>query len=236
MKKILATKMLSEEVVKYASSLGFELSMMDVIKTQCVAFDINSNSIEGIDAIIFTSDNAVNCFFNDEKNKGLIIGKTIISTSGRTAETLTEKGFTPSVTGKNAADISEKIISSKNIKSVLHICGNLTLDTLRADLMVEGIKYKPLVVYHTLPLENKKPEEKFDAIMFFSPSGVKSYLKYNTIENEAPCCIGSTTADAFTKITKSDKVVTSLNPTPFSMLKTLAFLFHLRHTTNDLRP
>jgi len=227
--------MLNEEVVSYAASLGFELSMMEVIKINCLPFDIKSIDWKEIDGIIFTSENAVNCFFSNAKNADFLAEKTIISTSGKTAETLSEKGYSPTITGKNAEEISHKIILSGSVKSMLHICGNLTLNTLKTNLEKENIKYKPLIVYQTIALENKKPAEKFDAILFFSPSGVESYFKYNTIENEAPCCIGATTAAAFTKITQNDKVVTSLKPTPFSMLKTLAFLFDFRHTTNDIR-
>jgi uroporphyrinogen-III synthase len=38
--------------------------------------------------------------------------------------------------------------------------------------------------------------------MFFSPSGIESYLKNNKIKNELCFCIGSTTAEALNGITK----------------------------------
>jgi uroporphyrinogen-III synthase len=40
-----------------------------------------------------------------------------------------------------------------------------------------------------------------DGILFFSPSGVESYLQENKIENEACFCIGNTTAEALKYIT-----------------------------------
>ena len=49
------------------------------------------------------------------------------------------------------------------------------------------------------------------AILFFSPSGVASYLKDNTIKKETCFCIGETTAEALQKITKN--VIIAKNPT-----------------------
>jgi len=219
--------MLNEEAVKHASSLGFELSMMEVIKTQCLPFDINSIDWNETDAIVFTNENAVSCFFDNEDSKNLLKGKVIISTAGKTAKVLTKKGFPPSITGKNAGEISEKIVNTGTIRSVLHICGNMVLDILKTRLEAEKIKYAALIVYQTIPIKNKKPDEKFDAILFFSPSGVESYLKYNDIENEFLCCIGDTTAKAF----GNRNVIVSQQPTPESMFETLANYFDLRLTT-----
>ena len=45
--------------------------------------------------------------------------------------------------------------------------------------------------------------ENVDAILFFSPSGVESYLKDNKIKNEICFCIGETTASALENKTKN---------------------------------
>ena len=56
-----------------------------------------------------------------------------------------------------------------------------------------------------------KIESKVDGILFFSPSGVKSYLKENTITNQVCFCIGTTTAKELEKTTKN--VVIANQPT-----------------------
>src|SRR5690606_31501598 len=48
-----------------------------------------------------------------------------------------------------------------------------------------------------------KIEAKTDGLLFFSPSGVKSYLKQNSITTQMCFCIGTTTADALKDITKN---------------------------------
>ena len=48
-----------------------------------------------------------------------------------------------------------------------------------------------------------KIEAKTNALLFFSPSGIHSYLKQNTIDNQMCFCIGTTTADALQGVTKN---------------------------------
>src|SRR5690554_7035934 len=48
-----------------------------------------------------------------------------------------------------------------------------------------------------------KIEAKTDGILFYSPSGIRSYLKQNTITDQMCFCIGTTTADALKGITEN---------------------------------
>ncbi|GAA6764644.1 hypothetical protein AAFH68_05750 [Flavobacterium sp. CGRL1] len=54
-----------------------------------------------------------------------------------------------------------------------------------------------------LHCSHKKIKANPEALLFFSPSGVKSYLKDNTINKQLCFCIGETTAEALHKITKN---------------------------------
>jgi uroporphyrinogen-III synthase len=65
-----------------------------------------------------------------------------------------------------------------------------------------GIKFNEIQVYETT-LQPQKIKANPEAILFFSPSGVKSYLKHNTIHKQICFCIGDTTAEALSKITKN---------------------------------
>ena len=43
----------------------------------------------------------------------------------------------------------------------------------------------------------KSFSQDFDAVLFFSPSGIESYLKSNSLQSATlACCIGETTAEA----------------------------------------
>ena len=56
-------------------------------------------------------------------------------------------------------------------------------------------------------LFSKKIDDKFNGILFFSPSAVQSYCHHNKIENETLFTIGKTTASEAE--THSKKIITS---------------------------
>lgn len=227
MKKVLSTKVMSNEVVKYAASLGFELNMMDVVGTSCIPFSVSSVHWDEFDSVVFTSANAVNCFFREGQNTGLLSDKKIICTSGKTATILAEKGYMSNIQGDNAKELAEKIIHSGNIHSTLHVCGNKVLETIGNELEKAKIRYTKLQVYNTTGIPNKKPAGNFEAILFFSPSGVESYLQYNEIEeNELLCCVGDTTANSVHKYRLSSPILVADIPRPERMIELIKQYFN----------
>ncbi|WP_309597470.1 uroporphyrinogen-III synthase [Flavobacterium davisii] len=62
--------------------------------------------------------------------------------------------------------------------------------------------FNEIEIYETI-LAPQKISTKLDGILFYSPSGVKSYLKNNKITDEICFCIGTTTAKALKNITKN---------------------------------
>ncbi len=101
-----------------------------------------------------------------------------------------------------ASDLAEIITLIYNKESFTFFSGNLRRDTLPDALKEAGIKFNEIQVYDT-SLQPQKIKTAVDALLFFSPSGVESYLKENTIKKETCFCIGETTAEALHKITKN---------------------------------
>jgi uroporphyrinogen-III synthase len=101
-----------------------------------------------------------------------------------------------------ASDLAEIITLIYANESYTFFSGNLRKDTLPKALAEAGIKFNEIQVYKT-SLTPHKIKETVDAILFFSPSGVESYLKENKIKKETCFCIGETTAEALGKITKN---------------------------------
>ncbi|WP_316932780.1 uroporphyrinogen-III synthase [Chryseobacterium sp. Hurlbut01] len=62
---------------------------------------------------------------------------------------------------------------------------------------------KKVTVYETEEL-NPEISEKYHAIVFFSPSGVRSFAKNNSLENMVVFSIGETTSKELRKHTKSE--------------------------------
>jgi uroporphyrinogen-III synthase len=83
-------------------------------------------------------------------------------------------------------------------ESYTFFSGNLRKETLPKALSEANVKYNEIQVYETT-LTPQKIKTTVDGILFFSPSGVESYLKDNKIKNEICFCIGNTTAEALEK-------------------------------------
>ncbi len=109
-----------------------------------------------------------------------------------------ENGFNVIVYVDYAADLAEIITLIYANESYTFFSGNLRKETLPKALKEAKIKFNEIQVYET-SLTPKKVKEAVEAILFFSPSGVESYLKENTIKKELCFCIGETTADALPK-------------------------------------
>lgn len=219
--KILSTKLLNEKEISFAKSMNIDLHCLDFIKVNGIDFDFDKISSEKFDSIVFTSANAVNYFFKNKKCFEFLKEKNIFSISGKTSEELSKQKLKIKLTGKTSEELSKNIIQTKNVKSILHLCGNLNLDILGKNLTGAGIKYFPLTVYQTV-LQNKIVNEKFDAMLFFSPSGVESFFVNNKLDSETVCCcIGETTASALRKKYSEAKIVLPKEPNVKFMLEEL---------------
>lgn len=147
--------------------------------------------------LIFTSQNAVQSILKHPKCAELK-NKNVFSVGMKTKDLLTENGFKVEVYTDYAADLAEIISLIYNTETYTFFSGNLRRDVLPNTLKENKISYNEIVVYETI-ISPKKITASFDSIMFFSPSGVESYLKLNAIKNEICFCIGETTAEALEK-------------------------------------
>ena len=78
-------------------------------------------------------------------------------------------------------------------------------DFLPDTLRLVNITLNEVEVYETI-LTPHKIDFTPNGILFFSPSGVQSYLQENKIENENCFCIGNTTAEAL-KLVTSNRII-----------------------------
>jgi uroporphyrinogen-III synthase len=135
-------------------------------------------------------------------------------------------GFQPDIIAEDAASLADKIISSGMAENILHPSGNLKLDVLEQKLASANIKCNSLLVYKTELNKDIKTDKSFDAVLFFSPTGVESFLNVNTWNIKAvACCIGKTTAESFRKEQPEAIIVTPFLPAPESMIKAVSTYF-----------
>ncbi|MFH6961121.1 uroporphyrinogen-III synthase [Flavobacterium plurextorum] len=195
--QILSTKILSPVQKQELTKAGIEVIEADFIKTENKPFELKNLN----ESLIFTSQNAVRSVLSDPKSEELK-NKNVYCVGLKTKILLSENGFNVVAYTGYAADLAEIITLIYRNESYTFFSGNLRRDTLPTALKEAEIKLNEIQVYET-SLQPQKIKSSIDAILFYSPSGVESYLKENTIKKEICFCIGETTAEALHKITKN---------------------------------
>ena len=195
--QILSTKTLSGNQKQALTKANFNVIEVDFIQTKSHAFELNEIN----ENLIFTSQNAVQSFLLDSKSEDLK-SKNIFCVGLKTKILLSESGYNVVAYTGYAEDLAEIITLVYSKESFTFFSGNLRRETLPKALKEAKIKFNEIQVYETV-LTPQKIKTSVDAILFFSPSGIESYLKENTIKKETCFCIGTTTSSTLDKITKN---------------------------------
>ena len=204
---ILSTKILSSE-----QRQAFIEADIDILEEDFIEIENNNFELKNInDNLIFSSQNAVLSLM-EQPNWETLKTKSVFCVGIKTKELLEQNGFTVDVYLDYASELAEIITLIYANDSFTFFSGNLRKETLPEALKNQGIKFNEIEAYQTkLATFKLSKEEKFDGILFFSPSGVESFLIDNKIKTETCFCIGETTASALEKITKN--IIIAENPT-----------------------
>jgi uroporphyrinogen-III synthase len=205
---ILSTKTLSDEQRQAFLDANFDLLEQDFIEIKNNLFELNKIN----NNLIFSSQNAVLSLM-EQNGWEILKTKSVFCVGIKTKELLEVNGFTVDVYMDYASELAEIITLIYNKESYTFLSGNLRKETLPEALKSEGIIFNEIEVYQTTLAPFKISEqEKFDGIMFFSPSAVESYLTNNKIKNEICFCVGNTTAKSL-ELNKVKNIVIAEIPT-----------------------
>jgi len=201
--KIASTKILSDAQIQELENAGLEVYEADFIKTTSIDFDIKTIN----DNLIFSSQNAAQSVLLHSKHEDLK-AKNVFCVGIKTKALLEENGFNVIVYVDYASDLAEIITLIYSKESYTFFSGNLRKETLPKALKEANIQLNEIQVYETTLTPNKL-EVPVEGLLFFSPSGVESYLSENKIKKEVCFCIGETTAEALTTVTKNIRIAES---------------------------
>jgi uroporphyrinogen-III synthase len=205
---ILSTKTLSDVQRQAFLDANFDLLEQDFIEIKNNLFELNKINTN----LIFSSQNAVVSLMEQNGSEALKT-KMVFCVGIKTKELLEANGFTVSVYMDYASELAEIITLIYNKESYTFFSGNLRKETLPEALKTGGIAFNEIEVYQTTLAPFKiSDQEKFDGIMFFSPSAVESFLTNNKIKNEICFCVGTTTAKAL-ELKKTKNIVIAEIPT-----------------------
>jgi len=195
--KILFTKKIENKKLRhYLSDNKFEISFVPVIKIENKKINFK---IKNYKNFIFTSVNAVKCVAENNfptDSVFFVVGE-------KSYNELTKLGYLVKIISKNADELFKEIKDNIEPCELLHLCGSKVLPTIEENFSKTNFKYKKIEIYKTESLFPKY-NNQVDALVFFSPSGVESFLKNNKILNEKLFAIGKTTAKKLSKYTNKE--------------------------------
>ncbi|GAA4275085.1 uroporphyrinogen-III synthase [Aquimarina gracilis] len=198
---ILSTKKLSASQKELLLNAGLGFVEYDAIKIELLKAEIPEN----VDNAIFTSKNAVKAVFDSETNIS-----NCFCVGENTKRLLEKNGQKVVETAQNASDLAQILIKKYKKETFLFFCGNLRRNELPELLTKNEVRFKEQIVYKTHS-NSKKFDRPFEGILFFSPSGVQSFVLDNNIDNSIAFCIGNTTASEAKKHTNN--VIIANKPT-----------------------
>lgn len=202
---ILSTRKIPDSTLNNVVLGNLSLLSEDYILIEHIAFDLNAVN----DYVLFTSQNAVKSVIS-QGYKGDLNRKPAICVGIKTKELLEENGWKVIAWAHYAKELAPIIVDNFNNKSITFFSGSIRRDLLPDAFRANNIVFNEFTVYQTVlnPLKN---EQIIEGLCFYSPSGVESYLKANSITTEVCFCIGDTTAEPLKEITQH--IVIAKQPT-----------------------
>lgn len=191
---IVATRKLTSGKLMDLQAKGWTFTHHDFIsKVIHVPDDLTAQSIQK--HVVLTSITGVKSFLQIATQLHLNVADYVIYCISRgTKEYAAASGLTIKATALNASLLADEILKDTAVKAVTHVCSNLRREELSGKLMKSGVYVNDVTAYRTefTPIAI---EASYDALVFFSPSAVDSFLTINPLQ-QVPCfCIGKTTAD-----------------------------------------
>ena len=158
------------------------------IRFNRIAPKVVKNEIENV---IITSKNGVEAILNSFLTQEINF-KNIYCVGRRTKKLIEKKIGNVTFSANNAEKLAEYLSKEIKGKQVTYFCSDLRLDTLPTVLAENGITVNEVEAYKTM-LSSKKIDDKFNGVLFYSPSTIESYLQKNNADKVA-FCIGESTA------------------------------------------
>jgi len=187
---VLSTKILSKPQKELLLNAGIGLVEYDAITIELLDVPISKNTKNAI----FTSKNAVRSVFNKTSEPFAVdFMQRVFCVGENTKKLLEQNGCNVIETAPNASELAKIIVNKYKEESFTFFCGNIRRDQLPNILKQNNVVLQEEIVYKTYQ-NNKKFDRRFDGLLFFSPSAIKSYVLENKLQDSVVFCIGNTTA------------------------------------------
>ena len=194
---VLSTRKLKSGQRELLLNRGIGLVEMDFISIVPIPFKIE----EIPENLIFTSQNSVKAIL-DHTLKPVLQQKKVFCVGEKTAAVLKRNEFNVVKFRDYGQDLALEIVNDHATEKFLFFCGKKRHDALPEGLKKAGVQLTQIEVYDTRAIP-KKVDRIYDAVLFYSPSAVKSFCKLNDLTGSVIFCIGTTTAAEVEKHTNN---------------------------------
>lgn len=211
-RSILCTAEVGNDALSMAAVYNIDMTAIPFISIEHADEEVVKKEIaaligEKITAV-FTSKNAVVPVVNAVK--GGQVNWQVFCLGNKTQKAVKQLSGSECVcVTESSEELARNIIQSGG-KQVHFFCGDMRLDTLPDILKAAEVQVTEHIVYRTTETPQIS-EKEYDGILFFSPSGVRSFFSVNNV-NEATAlfAIGATTAQEVKKYSKAEVLVSPI--------------------------
>ncbi|MEO9571531.1 MAG: hydroxymethylbilane synthase [Polaribacter sp.] len=187
--KIYSTKKLSKvQKENLSKTIGVEDSDFIKIRFNRIPIKVVKNQIENV---VITSQNGVEALLNSFTKEEMNF-KNIFCVGRRTKKLIENRIGKVAYVTKSAKKLADYLAKDLKVKEVTYFCSNVRLDVLPVFLKAHEVVVNEVEAYKTM-LSSVKVSNDVSGVLFYSPSGIESYLQDNSTEKVA-FCIGETTA------------------------------------------
>ncbi len=172
MQTLLSTKKLKPNQRELVLNAGLSFVDYNAIQVEPLPFTLPRN----LEHILITSQNSVRAILKS----GLKIDKNLkfYCVGEKTATLLKSYGGQVTEIATSGYELATIIVDKYKAQSFVYFCAQGRLDTLPELLKENSVSLQEIPVYQTI--FNKQPFERtFDAVLFYSPSGVQSFVGSN---------------------------------------------------------
>jgi uroporphyrinogen-III synthase len=201
MSTVLSTKKLSLSQKQLLLNAGVGLMEYDAIQIEFIDFKTDNQVIKNA---VITSKNTVKAILK----KDLKIGNCFC-VGEKTASLLRKNNYNIAEIADYGVNLAQIIVGEYPKEKFTFFCGSERREELPGILKKNSVNFDEIQVYKS-SLKPKQFEREFEGILFFSPSGVKSFVSKNKLNKSIAFCIGSTTASEAKKHTSN--IVTANKP------------------------
>ena len=221
--KILSTKHFPEDIIAKYSRENILVTAIDFIKTKACTGAATADQIKALaeseHVVVFTSVNAVTAVAAITPVLNVLPWK-IYCIGHATLARVTALFGKQSIAGSadDAHTLATVIAAQKIATEIIFFCGTSRRNELVETLTKHNIIVQEVYVYQT-EITPACVDEDFDAILFFSPSAVRSFFKQNKpLQTTTLFAIGNTTAAEIKRFT-NNTLITAETPDAIKLMK-----------------